>query len=232
MATTKANGYIGKSMKRVKDPRLIKGIATYVDDIKMPGMLYATILRSPYAHAKINSISVEAAKAVPGVRAVLTGADVNAHCGLVPCASPMPDQKAPKHTVLAGDRVYFVGHAIAVVVADDRYIARDAVDLIEVDYDPLPVVSDPEKAIEKGSPLTHPDLGTNVAYTWTLTSGDVDGVFKKADRVIKQRMVHQRLIPMAIEPRGCVASWHAGEGTITLWTSTQIPHLVRTLLPA
>jgi len=229
---TATKRYVGQPMKRVEDPRLIKGIATYVDDLQLPGLLHAAILRSPYAHARIIDIKTGAAKASPGVRAVFTGADVNEQCGLVPCASPMPDQKAPKHTVLAGDRVYFVGHAVAVVVAVDRYAARDALDLIEVDYEPLPVVSDPEKALEKDSPLTHPELGTNVAYTWSLSNGDLDAAFKAADRVIKQRMVHQRLIPMAIEPRGCVASYHAGEGALTLWTSTQIPHLIRTLLPA
>jgi carbon-monoxide dehydrogenase large subunit len=111
-------------------------------------------------------------------------------------------------------------------------VARDALDLIEVDYDPLPVVSDPEKALEKDSPLTHPEFGTNLAFTWTLANGDLEAAFKEADRVVKARMIHQRLIPMAIEPRGCIASWHAGEQSLTLWTSTQIPHLVRTLLPA
>lgn len=230
-AKTRPARYFGKPMKRVEDPRLVKGIATYVDDMKLPGMLHMAILRSPYAHAKINKINTEKAKAATGVIAILTGADVNDKCGVVPCASQIPNLKSPKHTVLARDRVYFVGHPVAVVVATDRYIARDALDLIEVDYDPLPVVTDPEKALEKNSPLTHPDLGTNVAYTWTLASGDLDAAFKKADRIIKQRMIHQRLTPMAIEPRGCLASYHAGEGTLTLWTSTQIPHLVRTLLP-
>src|SRR2546422_10641631 len=228
---TKQNGYFGRPMKRVEDPRLIKGIATYVDDIQMAGMLHAMVLRSPYAHARINNIKADAAKALPGVVGVFTGADVNAACGLVPCASPMPEQKAPNHTVLASNRVYFVGHPVAVVVAQDRYIARDALDLIEADYDPLPVVSDPEKALEKDSPLTHPEFGTNVAFTWSVANGDLDAAFKRADKIIKQRMIHQRLTPMAIEPRGCVASWHAGEGTLTLYTSTQIPHLVRTLLP-
>ena len=228
---TKQNGYFGKAMKRVEDPRLIKGIATYVDDLQFAGLLHALILRSPFAHAKINGINADAAKALPGVVAVLTGADVNEACGQVPCASPMPEQKAPKHTVLASDRVYFVGHPVAVVIAQDRYVARDALDLIEVDYDPLPVVAEPEKALEKDSPLTHPELGTNVAFNWTLATGDIEKEFKKADRIIKLRMVHQRLTPMAIEPRGCVATHHRGEGTVTLWTSTQIPHLVRTLLP-
>src|SRR6266571_9166811 len=140
----KPKPYIGRPTKRVEDPRLIKGIATYVDDLQLPGLLHAAILRSPYAHAKINSLNTDAAKASPGVCGVFTGSDVNQACGLVPCASPMPDQKAPKHTVLAGERVYFVGHPVAVVVAADRYAARDAVDRIEVDYDPLPVISNPE----------------------------------------------------------------------------------------
>jgi len=231
VSAVKAKGYFGKPMKRIEDPRLIKGIATYVDDITLPGMLHAAVLRSPYAHARINNIKADAAKASPGVVGVFTGADVNDKCGLVPCASPMPDSKIPKHTVLASDRVYFVGHPVAVVVAVDRYAARDALDFIEVDYDPLPVVSDAEKALQKDSPLTHPEFGTNVAFTWSVANGGLNAAFKRAHRVIKQRMVHQRLTPMAIEPRGCVAAWHAGEGTLTLYTSTQIPHLVRTLLP-
>lgn len=163
--------------------------------------------------------------------AVLTGADVNDKCGPVPCAAAMPVPKVPKHTVLAGDRVYFVGHPVALVVANDRYVLRDALDLIEVDYDPLPAIADPEKALEKNAALAHPDFGTNVAYTWTLANGDVDAAFKAADRIVKQKMVHQRVTPMPIEPRGCLASYHAGEGTMTLWTSTQVPHLVRTLVP-
>jgi carbon-monoxide dehydrogenase large subunit len=223
--------YIGQALKRVEDPRLIKGIATYVDDMSLPGMLHAAFLRSPYAHAKINSIQTDAAKAMPGVVAVLTGAEINPSCGIVPCASPQPGMKDPKHTVLASDRVYFVGHPVAVVVATDRYTARDAIDAIGVDYEALPAVTDPERALDKDSPLTHPGLGTNVACVWKLETGDIAAAFAAADRVIKQRMVHQRLTPMAIEPRGCIASWHAGEASLTLWTSTQIPHLVRTLLP-
>ncbi|PYI88582.1 MAG: carbon monoxide dehydrogenase [Verrucomicrobia bacterium] len=232
MPAQKTKPYFGRPMKRVEDPRLIKGIATYVDDLTLPGMLHMAILRSPYAHANVNGIRADAAKALAGVVGVFTGPDVNDKCGLVPCASPMPDSKIPKHTVLAGSRVYFVGHPVAAVVAKDRYTARDALDLIEVDYDPLPVVSDPEKALEQNSPLTHPEFGTNVAFTWFVANGDLEAAFMQAERVIKQRMVHPRLIPMAIEPRGCVASWHAGERALTLYTSTQIPHLVRTLLPA
>lgn len=224
--------YVGRAMKRVEDPRLIKGIATYVDDLRLPDLLHVAFVRSPHAHARIQSIQTEAARSAPGVVAVLTGADVNAHCGLVPCSSPLPGQQLPKHTVLASDRVYFVGHPVAVVVAADRAAARDALDLIEVDYDPLPAVTDPEAALEADSPLTHPDLGTNLAFNWTLANGDLEAAFAEADRVIKCRMIHQRLTPMAIEPRGCVAAWNAGDEALTLWTSTQIPHLIRTLLPA
>lgn len=224
-------GYVGKAMKRVEDPRLLRGIATYVDDLRLPGMLHAAFVRSPHAHARVVRINGDAARDMTGVAGVFTGANVNAHCGTVPCAAGMPDMKAPKHTALAGDRAYFVGHAVAVVVAATPYAAVDAADAVEVEYEPLPAVVDPEKALEKGSPLTHPDLGTNLAFTWNLSGGDIDAAFRNADRVITQRMYHQRLTPMAIEPRGCVASFDRGSGTLTLWTSTQIPHLLRTLLP-
>ena len=224
-------GYVGRPMKRVEAPRLIKGVATYVDDLNPPGLLHAVFLRSPHAHARVRKVDTRAVRAMPGVIAVLTGADLNEKLGPVPCASPMPDQKSPRHTALAGDRVYFVGHPVAVIVARDQAAAQDALDTIEVEYQPLPAVIDAEKAIQKGSPLTHPELGTNVAYRWSLPGGDVDAELARADRVIKVRMLHQRLTPMAMEPRGCVASWHPGEETLTLWTSTQIPHLLRTLLP-
>ena len=224
--------YIGRAMKRVEDPRLVKGLGTYTDDVRLLGLLHAAILRSPHAHARIQRIDTTAAKAIPGVVAVLTGGDVNAACGLIPCSAEMPDLKAPKHTVLAGDRVYFVGHGVAVVVATDPYVARDGVEAIEVDYDPLPVVVNPEEAVKEGTPLTHPDLGTNIAFSQSIAGGgDIDDAFRRADRVITHRLFHQRLTPMPIEPRGVVASYQAGDGTLTLWTATQIPHLVRTLLP-
>jgi carbon-monoxide dehydrogenase large subunit len=218
-------------MKRVEDPRLIQGVATYTDDVRLPGMLHVAIARSPYAHARLGRIDVAEARALPGVVAVLTGADVNGQCGPVPCGAEMPGMKAPRHTVLAGDRVYFVGHPVAVVVAADPYIARDAVDAIDIDYEPLPVVTDPEAALAPDAVLTHPELGTNICYTHVLTGGDIDDAFRRADRVIRQRIVHQRLTPMPIEPRGVVASYHAGEESLTIWSSTQVPHLVRTLLP-
>jgi aerobic carbon-monoxide dehydrogenase large subunit len=224
--------YVGRAMKRIEDPRLIRGIGTYVDDLRMPGLVHAAILRSPHAHARIRRIDVAAARALPGVIGVFTGADVNDACGLIPCAAAIPDLKAPKHTVLAGDRVYYVGHPVAVAVAADPYVARDAIEAIDVEYDPLPVVVNAEDAVKPGSPLTHPDLGSNIAYTHSVAGGsNIDEAFRNADRVIKHKLFHQRLTPMPIEPRGVVASFHQGEGTLTIWTSTQIPHLLRTLLP-
>ena len=232
--TSPAAPYVGRRLKRVEDPRLITGAGTYVDDVRLPGLLHVVFVRSPYAHARIRSIDVAAARALAGVAAVVTGADVNAACGTVPCASDFPTLKGPKHTVLAGDRVYFVGHPVAAVVATNRYIAQDAADLVAVDYEPLPVVTDPERALEAGSPLVHPELGTNVAFTWSLTTAgepEIDRLFERADRVVTQRVVHQRLTPMAMEPRGCVAAFHSGERSLTLWSATQVPHLLRTLLP-
>src|SRR6266446_3269298 len=210
MATTTENateskvsqGYFALAMKRVEDPRLIKGIATYVDDLKLPGVLYAEFVRSPHANAKINSIKTDGAKKLSGVVGIFTGVDVNDKVGTIPCASPLPGGKSPDHTVLAGARAYFVGHPVAVVVAETRTIARDALDLIDVDYEPLSAVMDPEKALEKDSSLTHPELGTNVAFTWSLPAGDVDAAFKEADKVLKLRTVQPRVTPMAIEPRG------------------------------
>ena len=226
MAT--ATKYVGRPMKRKEDPRLIQGLAHYVDDIQLAGMCHMVVVRSPYAHARIRSVNVSKAKAAPGVVAVLTGEDVRGAIGPVPCAAQIPDMKPAVRTVLATDKVRFVGEPVGVVVASEKYAARDAADLVEVDYDPLPAVVDPEKAIAKGSPKLYDNFADNVAYRWELEGGDVAGAFKKADKIIKQRMVNQRLIPMAMEPRGVVADFDPGEPKLTIWTSTQIPHLVRT----
>ena len=223
---------VGRRVKRVEDPRLVRGQATYVDDLRLPGMLHTAILRSSHAHALINSIRTDAAATLPGVRAVLTGMDVNPHVSMVTSPELITGQKSPRHTVLADGRVYYVGHAIAVVVATEPAIARDALDLVEVDYEPLPAITHTQRAVTAESPLTHPELGTNRAYVWNMRGGDTAAGFRSADRVLSVRMHHPRIIPMPIEPRGCVASWQAGDESLTLWTSTQIPHLIRMLLPA
>jgi len=223
---------IGKPLKRKEDPRLIQGLAHYVDDVVLPGIQYAAILRSPYAHAKIRSIDISKAQAAPGVSLVITGGDTRGSVGIVPCAAQIPDMKSAPRPALAQDRVRFVGEGIAVVVATSRYAARDAVDLIEVDYEPLTPVVDPEKALEKGSPVLYDEHKDNVAYRWELEGGDVKAAFKKADKVVKQRLVNQRLVPAAMEPRGVVAEYKPGERQLTVWSSTQIPHLLRTQVAA
>lgn len=230
MAT--AGKYIGKPMKRKEDPRLIQGLARYVDDIQLPGMLYMMVVRSPYAHAKIRSINISKAKSAPGVVAVLTGDDVKGEIGAIPCAAQIPDMKAAMRLPLASDKVRFVGEPVAVIAATDKYGARDAVDLVEVDYETLPAVIDPEKAIAKGAPKLYDDFADNVAYRWELEGGDVAGAFKNADKIVKQRMTNQRLIPTPMECRGVVAEYDRGEPKLKVWTSTQIPHLARTQIGA
>src|SRR5579863_8149058 len=233
MATTitKTETLVGKRIRRLEDPRLITGTATYVDDIKMPGMHHACILRSPHGAARIGSIDIKPALDHPGVVAVFTGKDVEG-VGPVPCGASLPGLRVPHHTILATDRVYLVGHPVAVVVATDRYIAQDAADAVEIDYDVLPAVADPEKALEPGAPPVHPQWPDNTAFTFHQEGGEVDQAFADADVIVKQRITSKRLIPMSVETRGVVADWRGGKHSLTLYTSTQVPHLVRTLVAA
>jgi carbon-monoxide dehydrogenase large subunit len=219
--------YVGQRVKRTEDPRLIKGLAHYVDDISLPGTLHVAFVRSYLAHAKINSIDTSAAESAPGVIAVYTGKDVAEKVGPVPCAGALPDLKVPDHRVLATNKVYFVGHPVAAVVATDRYTARDAADLIIVDYEDLPVITDVEQAAA-GGPVIHEAFSDNIAYRLTSGEGDIDAAFSAADRTVKQRILHKRLAPIAMEPRGVLARYFPGEEELTLWSSTQIPHLMRT----
>ncbi len=230
MAT--ATRYIGKPMKRKEDPRLIQGLGHYVDDLQLAGMHYVGIIRSPYAHARIRSVDTSKARTAPGVAAVFTGEDLRGAIGPVPCAAQIPDMKMALRPVLALEKVRFVGEPVAAVVAADRYAARDAVDLVEVDYEPLTPVVNPEKALAKGAPLLYEEFKDNVAYRWELEGGDLKKAFKQADKVIRQRLLNQRLIPMAMEPRGVVADYKRGEKQLTVWSSTQTPHLLRTQLAA
>ena len=230
MATKTASKekWVGKAMKRKEDPRLIQGLAHYVDDIPLRGMLHAAVVRSPYAHARLGKIGSNAAASAPGVVAVLTGEDVRGRLGSVPVAADLPDLKVPPHPPLADGKVRYVGEPVAVVVADDSYRARDAADLVEVDYEPLDAVTDPEKALEKGAPLLHEQFKTNQACVWRLEGGFPDKAFKKAHKIVRQRLVNQRLIPVSMETRGVLASYDPGTEQLTVWSSTQIPHLLRT----
>src|SRR5258705_11832842 len=200
-----ATKYVGQRIKRTEDPRLIKGLAHYVDDIRLPDTLHVSFVRSVYAHARVNNVDVSEALNAPRVVAIYTGKDV-AKIGPVPCASALPDLKVPDHRVLAQDKVYFVGHPIAAIVATDRYAARDAADLIMVDYEDLPAVIDVEQAV-KGGPVIHESFSDNIAYKLTSGEGDVSAALDASDHVIKQRIIHQRLAPIAIETRGVLARY-------------------------
>jgi carbon-monoxide dehydrogenase large subunit len=221
--------YVGQRVKRTEDPRLIKGLAHYVDDIRLPDTLHVAFVRSLYAHAHISKVDASEALKAPGVVAVYTGRDVAQKVGPVPCASALPDLKVPDYRVLATDKVLFVGHPIAAIVATDRYAARDAVDLVSVDYEELPAVVDVEAATQGGT-VIHEKFGDNIAYKLTSGEGDIEAALKSADRIVSQKMIHQRLAPIAMEPRGVLARYLPGEEELTIWSSTQIPHLLRTQL--
>ncbi len=228
---------LGTSVKRREDPRLITGQATYVDDIKLVGMLHMAVLRSPYGHARINSINTEAARNHPGVVAVYTAADIKGKIGNIPVAAPLPpyiDKGMGRRGPLAEGKVRFYGDPVAVVIAEDKYTARDAVDLIDVDYEPLQAVIDIEKAMQPDSTLLYEEYGTNVPVPIHPPTDDIDKVF--ADTVaaggfvVKERFVNQRLAPSPMETRGVVAEYRKADKMLTVWSSSQIPHLLRNYL--
>jgi carbon-monoxide dehydrogenase large subunit len=220
---------VGAKIKRREDPRLITGRAQYVEDIQLVGTLYAAFVRSPYAHAKISNVDVSAAKAKPGVFGAYSGADlVDAKFDVsVPTAAELPGLVKPAHPPLALGEVRFVGELVAVVVANDPYAARDAAEAVTVEYDELPAVVDLDKAAA-GGPYAHSGLESNIAYEMPIKVGDVDAAFAKADVIVKERIVNQRVVPCPMEPRTMLAEWQPGPQQLTLWSSTQIPHLLRT----
>ena len=230
MTTAEIPKLIGARVKRREDPRLITGNATYVDDVRLPEMLHMAVLRSPFAHARIVSLDVSRAKALAGVTEVITGREIKALSGPVPTASTLPGLKVPERWPLAIDEVRHAGEAVAAVAASDPYVARDALDLIDVQYEPLPAVAGVEKAVAADAPRVHNQFDSNVAYTWSLSSGDAEQGLKDAEVSVSQRMVEQRLAPVSMETRGAVASYNAGDESLTVWTSTQIPHLAKTIL--
>jgi len=210
---------------------LITGGATFTDDVQLPGMAHAAILRSPHAHAKINSIDTAAASEAPGVVAVYTGADTDGVLNPIPCAwlPPDCDIKAVAHPAIAKDVVRYQGDAVAVVVAETRYQAEDALELINVDYEVLPSVVSPEAAMQPGAPQIHEDAPNNQAFHWIAAGGDTDAAFADADVIVKDTILQQRLIPNAMEPRSAVANWTRSMGELTLWSTSQNPHIVRFL---
>ena len=232
---------IGERVKRREDPRLIQGLGTYVDDIKLTGMRHIAFKRSDIAHGTIRSIDTSAAEKMDGVEAIFTGADIAKILAPMPIGTPFP---SPPHHAVAVDVVRYAGEPVALVVASDRYAARDAADAIAVSYDPLPVVVDPEAAMTGTPTVIHKDFPNNLAVALVpsgtgvaadLSSVDntaIDKAFADAEVVISQRMMNHRLVPNAMEPRGVVAQWEPGKETMTIWSSTQNPHILKTMIAA
>lgn len=226
----------GASIKRKEDPRLITGEAKYLEDLQPQGVVHAAILRSPYAHANIKRIDTRKAAALPGVVAVFTGEDFK-DLPALPCAWQADAGRIPNHIntphVLESGHVTFTGAGIAVVVAEDRYTAEDALNLIEVDYEPLGVVVDAKKAAQDGAPQLHENAPSNVVFDWQC--GDKDGTdagLAASEVVVKQALINQRLIPNSMETRGCIAQYSPMQDEYTVWMTSQAPHVMRLLMTA
>jgi aerobic carbon-monoxide dehydrogenase large subunit len=221
--------YIGQPIKRFEDPRLLMGRGTFVDDLQVSDMLYAMILRSPHAHARIRALETSAARRLSGVVTVLTADDL---VGMVKDIPPRPTPElegvtVPAHPVLARDKVCYVGQPVAVVVAHDRYLARDAVECIEVDYQALPPIMDPWDASQEDTAAIHEALGSNVAMRIRDGRGDLQAALAQADAIIHGRYDIPRLSPAPMEGRGLLAHYQYEVGLLTLWASTQVPHRLK-----
>src|SRR2546429_3281706 len=239
-ATTQPTiGEFGRARKRKEDARLITGRTRWTDNITLPGMLHIAMVRSPLAHARITGIDTTAAKQVPGVFAVYTGADLDAEQASLPCVFPInAEATPPRHVSIATETVRFAGEIVAVVVARSAAVAKDAAEAVQVDYDPMEPVLDMEAALAEGATLVHPDHGSNKWAFFPLdsatarTGGDADKSIAAAEAdpdsiVVKRRFRQQRLIPAFMEPRSIVVD-PTGE-QLTMWSATQVPHIVKTM---
>jgi aerobic carbon-monoxide dehydrogenase large subunit len=223
---------IGAPVERKEDKKLLQGQAQWVDNMRAPGMVYLGIVRSPYAHARITKVDVTPALAHADVVGAWSGEDIaDEWAGSLPCAwLPTEDTNAPDHKPVAVDKARYAGDAVAVIAATSRGAAEDAAELVEVEYEPLPAVVDPEAALADGAPLVHDEFGTNRCYTWTLEEGEVDRLFAEADVTVSERYRQNRLIPNAIEPRAVFVTAIPATGEFTLWSTTQVPHIARVTL--
>ena len=220
--------YIGQSVKRVEDKRFTTGKGKYTDDIKLVGMTHAHIVRSPYAHARILSIDIDTALAHPGVVAIFTGKDIAA-AGIngVPAGWQVnfkdgTTMKEPPHPLLVADRVKHVGDGVAVVIAEDAATAQDAADLIEIEYEVLPAVTNPAEAIKPGAPLVHEDAPSNKCFDWELGNpkAEVDAAIAASHHVTRLDLINQRLAPNAIEPRSAIGHYDDSKDKFTLYTTS------------
>ena len=220
----------GSALKRKEDPRLITGQGTYVEDVSLTGMLHIVLVRSPLAHASIKSIDSSEASKSPGVVAIFTGEDLKEELGSLPCGWVVPDTKEVPHPPLAVDRVRYVGDAVVAVVAESTAQASDAASLVDVEYEELDTVIEMDDALADGAVQLHEDAPNNTAFEWEVDAGSISDARSSSDVAVTQRFVNQRLIPTAMENRGVVVDYNSGTDQITMWTSTQIPHLIRVLL--
>lgn len=223
--------YVGQSVPRHEDGRLLQGSGVFTGDVQLPGMLHACVLRSPYAHARLARIDTKAAREAKGVVAVLT------HHDAPELARPIPMRMSDRGIMnrflqhpLARDGVRYVGDPVAVVLAEDRYGAEDACELVEVEYDALPVLVDARAAAQPGATLLFPEVGTNVVARFEMAFGDVEGAIREADIVVRERFDVQRHTAVPMETRGMVADWDSGHGLLTLWGPTKVPHFTRTII--
>jgi carbon-monoxide dehydrogenase large subunit len=236
MATTQApaDGLLGARVRRKEDPRFITGRGVYTDDVRLPGTVHAVFVRSPHAHARVGAIDTAAAREVPGFLGVFTGQDlVTAGVNGIPVGWLLPGLKPSNHRALAVDRVRHVGEPVAVVVATTAYAARDAADLVAVDYEPLPAVADAVRALEDGAAQVRDDAPGNVCFDWEIgDAAATDAMFAGAATVVRQRLVNQRLIANAIEPRASLASYNRSTDELTLYVTSQNPHVHRLIMGA
>jgi aerobic carbon-monoxide dehydrogenase large subunit len=224
--TAPSEKWVGQAIRRKEDPRMITGRGRYVDDLVLPGQLYMAVVRSPEAHARIVSLDTSAAKDAPGVHGVFTAEDLDLAAPLpMAWVPPGVEIKQPETWPLAKETVKYVGQAVAVVVGSDKYGVVDAAEQVFVEYDPLPVVVDPEKALEAGSPLVHDDIGTNQTHEWTIAGGDMDAAWADADVIVERRIVNHRTAGSPIETRAVNAEYRGGQFTVHL--TSQNPHLIR-----
>ncbi len=223
----------GSSVRRLEDARFITGQGRYTDNLTQPGMAHMVVLRSPYAHADITGFDASEALGMPGVVGVFNGQDMDdAGFGAMPCAWVVPDSdtKTPAYPPIAIGTVRFVGDAVAIVIAETEAQARDASYAIDVTYDTLDVVVNGRDATQDDAPLVHDDVENNQCFHWTVSGGEVDAAFEQADVVVGETIVNQRLIPTAMEPRAVLARWDSAMGEVTMWSTSQIPHITRFLL--
>lgn len=221
---------IGSSVQRVEDGRLVQGRGRYVDDLSPPGTLHASFLRSPHAHARIRSVDLARARCSPGIVAAYDGVDLLAWCRPIRATITVPGLIATDWPVLATDRARFVGEGVAVVIAESRALAEDALEVIEVDYEPLEAVVGDADGVRAGSPLVHEAAGTNILFQLKAATGNVDEAFSRADLVLSEEFQTQRATGVPIEPRGYLAQPDPMGDGIILWSSTQVPHIIRTVL--